>query len=498
MKIYRRTSQLFFFLFFVFLFLNAHYPYNPLVPSEIFLNISPLAAISTMLATRSIVPSMLVAGILLLLTVLLGRFFCGWICPLGTIIDTSDRLFKKKTKKSYNYLKYIVLIVVFMCALFSLQLAWVFDPISILTRFFVVVVFPTISICINAFFSLLFSTSLFEDQVYFLYEFSQQFLSGPLNVLSFSSLFVFLFFITILLFGFFSPRFWCKSVCPLGALLGLFSKYRITNRFVYSTCNDCCICQNKCKMAAIEKNNSDTSSSECILCGNCVSVCDKRSVRFAFGTKKERRNIDFSRRHFVYSGLSGMTALALIKVLPFKKNQSKNIRPPGSVVEEHFLDKCIRCLECVKICSTTGGCLQPSIFESGLEGLWSPVSKANLGYCEYNCNLCGQVCPTGAIKNIPVEVKQKLVMGVAYFIEKQCIPYAEFEDCLVCQEHCPTPDKAIKFELKNVKTPDGVPKSVKIPFVLKELCIGCGICEFKCPVKESPGIALTNNYEQRL
>lgn len=174
------------------------------------------------------------------------------------------------------------------------------------------------------------------------------------------------------------------------------------------------------------------------------------------------------------------------------------IRPPGSLPEDEFLNRCIRCLECVRICASNGGCLQPDSIHNNVLELWTPVAIMRQGYCEYNCNLCGQVCPTEAILPLPLEQKKHTPMGLAYFDKNLCIPYAQNKDCIVCEEHCPTPDKAIKFEIKEVLLADGSIKMVKYPFVIKELCIGCGICEDKCPLPGAPGIFVNTDNEKRL
>jgi ferredoxin len=89
-------------------------------------------------------------------------------------------------------------------------------------------------------------------------------------------------------------------------------------------------------------------------------------------------------------------------------------------------------------------------------------------------------------------------MGLAYFDKNLCIPFAEHRDCIVCEEHCPTPDKAIKFEIKEVTLPDGTVRKVKYPYVIRDLCIGCGICEMKCPLPDAPAIFVTTENEMRL
>lgn len=129
----------------------------------------------------------------------------------------------------------------------------------------------------------------------------------------------------------------------------------------------------------------------------------------------------------------------------------------------------------MKVCITNG--LQPDIFESGLTGIWTPKLVPEIGYCEYNCTLCGEVCPTGAIPKLPVEVKRKVKLGIAKIDQSLCWPWAEAKECIVCEEHCPIPDKAILLKEEKI----GTQKILK-PYVDEKLCTGCGICQTKCPV----------------
>ena len=122
------------------------------------------------------------------------------------------------------------------------------------------------------------------------------------------------------------------------------------------------------------------------------------------------------------------------------------------------------------------GALQASISESGLSGLFTPVLVPRLGYCLYTCNQCGQVCPVEAIPLLDLAVKQKSVIGIAFIDRDRCIPYTEGNTCVVCEEMCPLPEKAIVLTEEQV---DG--RTIQYPRVLAERCIGCGICEYKCP-----------------
>jgi ferredoxin len=149
----------------------------------------------------------------------------------------------------------------------------------------------------------------------------------------------------------------------------------------------------------------------------------------------------------------------------------------------------------MKVCLTNG--LQPALVEAGLEGLWTPRLVPRIGYCEYNCTLCGQVCPTQAIRRLPLEAKRTVKIGLAAIDTSRCLPYAFQTTCIVCEEHCPLPRKAIWFEERDVLAHDGTLRRVKQPRVDPILCTGCGICETKCVVQDLPAIRVTSANEDR-
>ncbi len=208
--------------------------------------------------------------------------------------------------------------------------------------------------------------------------------------------------------------------------------------------------------------------------------------------------IDLSRRAAMGAGLTGVGAAMLFAVHPQAGTRSFNpslVRPPGSVTEQDFLGRCIRCGECMKVCPTNA--IQPTLFEAGLEGLWSPVMDMKLGYCEYECNLCMQVCPTDAIQLLPLEEKKQIRIGTAFFDKNRCLPYAFARPCIVCEEHCPTPKKAIWFEEVEVLNEKAERLTLKQPRINPDLCIGCGICENKCVVEDQPAVRVTSAGETR-
>jgi MauM/NapG family ferredoxin protein len=163
------------------------------------------------------------------------------------------------------------------------------------------------------------------------------------------------------------------------------------------------------------------------------------------------------------------------------------IRPPGARKPE-FLSQCIRCGICLKVCPTSG--LQPSLDQAGWAGLWTPVLAPRLGHCDYSCNACGQACPTGAIPPLTLEDKRRAVIGYAYIDRNRCIPWTDARDCIVCEEMCPLPEKAILLEEVEVRAPDGTPAQVRRPHVLGDRCIGCGICENRCPLNGEAAIRI--------
>ena len=167
------------------------------------------------------------------------------------------------------------------------------------------------------------------------------------------------------------------------------------------------------------------------------------------------------------------------------------LRPPGAADEQTFLGLCIRCGECMKVCPTN--VLQPAIFQSGMEGLFSPRLIPRLifeqSYCEYACTLCGQVCPTGAIPRLDEEAKHAHPTGKAYFDHNLCLPWAEKTPCIRCEEMCPAPDKAIKIlNTLTIAGKDGQELEIQQPYVDRDLCVGCGICESNCPIEGTAGI----------
>jgi MauM/NapG family ferredoxin protein len=215
--------------------------------------------------------------------------------------------------------------------------------------------------------------------------------------------------------------------------------------------------------------------------------CNLRRIRFRFGMPKRKRTVEkqtpvpvMGRRVFMGSLFSGFF---LSRIFSFQSpSQSERLlRPPGVTNEKDFQKKCVRCGECMKVCLRSA--LYPDYSKAGLYGLFMPVVIPRLGYCEYNCHLCGQVCPTGAIPNLALDEKKKSIIGLAAIDKNRCLPYAKRMNCIVCEEHCPIPEKAIRSEIVSETDYTGKRITLKKPYIVEELCNGCGICENKCPVE---------------
>jgi len=483
----RKLSQVAFLLVFLALFRLTDYSGQDAIPYavNIFFRWDPLVAATVMLATRTMIGLLLPALVIVLLTVVMGRVFCGWICPLGTLLDGIGRWFQPKPHGGIGLrrIKYILLTVLLVSSLFGLQLIGFFDPFSLLVRGMTFSVDPVFNRLVTGVFDAAYThgpawLSAVTEPVYDVLK------SGVLpfrQSVFFLSSFSFVMLLAIFAMEHWGRRFWCRNLCPLGAMLAVLSRFSIFRRVPSGSCKDCPVCAPNCRMNAFDPDTGLLHHEECNLCMDCVDDCVNQEPAFRLTTRRNRATVDMGRRAFVGASLTGLALPVLAGVNAHRMVPPATLlRPPGARPEDEFRSLCVRCGECMKVCIQNA--LQPCFMESGYDGMFTPRLVPRVGYCEYNCTLCGQVCPTGAIEKLPVEEKRKFVIGLAVFDKDRCLPFAKETPCIVCEEHCPTFDKAIKFRRVTVTRPDGTPVELMQPYVVEALCIGCGICETKCPL----------------
>lgn len=487
---------------FLWLFLQTEYRGADTLayPVSLLFRIDPLAALADALAPGPFSWALLWPALLLLaLTALFGRFFCGWICPLGTTLDSIGRFVGRgrvRPKPVWRRVKYYLLLGLTLAALGGVQLLGLFDPLSIFLRSLTVALNPAFNLVANGVFDFFYqySVPLLSPAVNGSYDFFRDHLLSfhpPAYQLALFTLSVFL---LILLLERVERRFWCKNLCPLGALLGLCSRHALVVRVPAQACSDCQRCLSECRNGAV--NQDGHHRDECLLCFDCAGFCPSQRVAFSLGGRTAAATgVDLTRRGVMTSLAVGVVAAPVLRSAPDIWNRDPwLLRPPGALAEAEFLRRCIRCGECMKVC--IGGALHPALLQTGAGGLWTPLLVPRIGYCEYNCTLCGQVCPTGAIRLLNVREKQKAVIGIAVFDKNRCLPFARGEECLVCEEHCPTGEKAIVFDEQTVQI-GGEARRVKMPRVIKQRCVGCGICETRCPLEGASAIRVLNEAESR-
>jgi len=388
-----------------------------------------------------------------------GRgLFCGWLCPYGALTELAYKFSRALGLKRFQF---------FLPKPLHDKLKWI--------KYGVFVVLLAVS-----FYSIGLAEKMAEVE-----PFKTTFLVGVMNR---SWPFV-LFWLILFGASMLTERPFCKYLCPLGALLSFISPLGVFKRRVNQDCNECLICQKTCPMGAIDKNPLKTHPFECIQCKNCSRICPQAAISFpaSLAVAGEYSAINLSRRGFLYS-LAGGLGLGFLSVqTPYASLQGKHklIRPPGALPENEFLRTCIRCGECMKSCLTNT--LQPCLWESGLEGLWTPKLDLRLAPCEQNCHVCGKVCPTQAIRSLSLDEKTHAKIGTAVLRKEMCLVWSQNKLCLICDEICPY--NAIVFRPV---------EGFRRPVVVASRCNGCGYCEQRCPVKGESAIVVVPDGEIRL
>ena len=476
-------------------------------PVNWIIQLDPLVGLSTLLTTRTLYAGLLWGLATVVLTIVLGRFFCGWLCPFGTIHQFVGYLARRKrrikAKMALNRyhpaqsIKYWILVFLLIMAVAALVVDAVRLPRSSPLGFATLLILALIAVIImtvrqaqlnakKTLFSVLLVGICWILVSFLFYGDWRQAASLQIGLLDpipliYRSINLILLplidhttlatsanprlyagtwliasiFVAAVLLNLIRPRFYCRFVCPLGALFGVLGRFAIW-RIGKSReeCTDCHLCEKNCEGAC--QPTGRIRLAECVLCLNCIDDCHHGLMGYhtAPSAGGEIVSPDLSRRELLTAAVSGAVAIPLLRIggNPGPNWNARLVRPPGSLPEDQFLSRCIKCGQCMRICPTN--VIHPAGLTAGLEGLWTPVLNFRIGTsgCQHNCIACGNLCPTAAIRPISLAERQGLdryaeqgpiTIGTAFIDRGRCLPWAMDRPCIVCQENCPVSPKAI-------------------------------------------------------
>lgn len=442
------------------------------IDAEIFLTLDPLVSLSTAIAARQWVGSLCGAGLILVICLFIPRGFCGYVCPLGTLLDVFDWTLGRRAPAHrltrlgwWVNLKYLVLGTVLLAAIFGVLLSGFVAAIPVFTRAMVFMFNPV-------------QTGLFKGW----YQVPDMHTGHTMSIGLFAG---------ILALSLVEKRFWCKYLCPTGAVFSIANLLRLNERKVATSCIKCGQCDKACDFAAIQDNYA-TRHADCSFCQTCGGACPVEAISFAgrharagdvISGPAARGALQSRRLMLTQMGCTAALGAGVPLVTNQANDQEAIVRAPGSVPEAAFLQLCVRCGLCIKVCPNN--VLHPMGFEQGFNRVWTPQVVADWSGCEPTCNNCGQVCPTGAIRALDIEEKRAARMALAVVDQGRCLPYAGSGECRLCMDECKAAGyNAIEFmrvggEVDLAGEP--VPGSGFLaPVVLAEKCVGCGLCQMRC------------------
>ena len=468
------------------------------------LGADPAIAGITAISGRIFVSAFIPAIVLMVLGFAVGRGFCGYVCPMGTCVDGIDKIAgktdarKQPRSEGWRHTKFLVLGLILGAGLLGVSLVYVASPFSLMTRLWGLLVYPL-------------AVAIAEAGLWAIRPIAEL---ADWHAVTFAKvvtpsydtqLFLLIFLGGLAVAARISPRFWCRNLCPAGAMLALTSFRPVLRRRVSDACGGCGHCATVCPMGAIDLEDLRiTRFDECILCRTCQTACPKGAVTFVPSPEYEPIGETAgafpagARRQFLVGGLAGLgTAAFSLSGLAMARTSVGSassppettgfLRPPGAVPEADFLSRCVRCAACVAVCPHNA--LQPLYDGTGLGGLFSPGLVPAGGYCDPNCSRCGAVCPTDAIIELTGDERLWAKTGTAAIVREDCLAWENKEKCMVCDEVCPF--DAVVFKLE-----PGHP--VTVPHVEENKCVGCGYCENACPVKRPAAIRVSTKGSLRL
>lgn len=438
---------------------------------------------------------------LLVMTLLIGRVYCSVICPLGVMQDVvsyiSGRRKKKKYRFSYSpevkWLRYGVFLL-FVIALIAGIGSFValLAPYSSYGRIVSNLFEPVYRLGNNA---LAYFAERFDS--YAFYHVDVWIKSIATFIVAAVT------FIVLAYLSWRNGRTYCNTICPVGTLLGLFSRFSLFRITIdEKKCVECGLCSRRCKAACINGKAHMVDYSRCVACMDCIDTCTHGAISFSLRTSRSKtapeqeKNApaDSSRRGFLTTTAILAAGAALkaqekkvdggLAVIEDKEvpERATRIVPPGAVSARHFAQHCTGCQLCVSACPND--VLRPS---SDILTMMQPVMSYEIGYCRPECTRCSEVCPAGAIQPVSVEEKSSVQIGHAVWVRKNCIPLTDGVECGNCARHCPS------GAIIMVPSDSSNPNSLKIPVVNPERCIGCGACENLCPVRPFSAIYVEGN-----
>jgi len=482
LKVLRVGISIVLFTLITFLFLD----FAQLLPNE-FHALAHLQLIPAILGS-----SLFILLFLLVLTLLFGRIYCSTLCPMGVFQDVVSWLSKRiaKKKKRYKYskaktiLRWSVLIITFIAffAGFTLLLALV-DPYSAYGRV-VVNVFKPVYLFGNNILESIFTS--FGN--YSFYKVEVSIIDTPSFIIALVTLLV------ICFLAWKYGRTFCNTICPVGTILGFVSRFSFFKvRIDNHKCNGCGLCATKCKASCIDSKTKTIDYSRCVDCFNCLSSCKQNALSFAprrtdsSVRRRECEPVDTEKRQFLITAVASVATIPSLmagtKLISGENGYTRQIpiSPPGAKSTKRLLHHCTSCHLCISRCPSN--VLKPTFMEYGLGGMMQPMMYFEKGFCNYDCTVCSDVCPNGALIPMSVEQKHLEQVGRVVFNEDICVVHTEGTNCGACAEHCPT--QAVTM----IPYKDGL----TIPSINANICVGCGGCEFICPVRPHRAIFVEGN-----
>ena len=461
-----------------------------------------------------------IVAVLVVLTLIFGRIYCSVICPLGVMQDLFGAAGRKAKKNRYSYspaitwLRYLMfgVMVGSLCAggaLLIHKAALLIAPYSTFGRIVQTLFAPLWQLGNNA-------LAYLAERAG-----SYAFYTVDVWVKSISAIVVSA--LTFILIGFLAwrnGRTWCNTVCPVGTLLGVLSRWSFMKIVIdKDKCNGCGLCARNCKAACIDPEEHKIDYSRCVACMDCLGKCRQGAIyyepctitraiaraeaaaaaRKGAGTQSAEPGDSMTRRTFlsVTATIAATAALRAqekqvdggLAAIEDKKipDRATRIVPAGSQSLRNFAAHCTACQLCVSVCPN--GVLRPS---GKLETLLQPEISYERGYCRPECTKCSEVCPTGAINRIDRALKSSTQIGHAVWVKENCVPLTDGVSCGNCARHCPS------GAITMVASDAGNPDSPKIPAINTERCIGCGACEYLCPARPAGAIYVEGQENHRI